>query len=120
MNLEQLKKANTDLIKEIKTESKILQNISRQIKTLSICQKIRCNNQKKLAKELYIAEGKMKILPTKDTKTYKQRTEKSLVEQNIKNLPKPQQAKILKRLLDIRAERQAKNTDRNKNLDNCR
>jgi len=117
MSSEELRKENLKIIKEIKDTDKMIAKLNSQVTTLIICQKLRRRKQKKLVRDLHIAEGKLIIIPMK--KEREKKTEKSLVKQNIKNLPKSQQAEMLKRLLAIRADRQMKNTEKNKNIDNC-
>ena len=111
MSLEDLKKENLGIIAEIKETNKKISKLSSQIAGAMICQKLMYKKQRELVRDLYIAEGKMIILPPKEAKKKYQKTQKSDVEQNIKNLPEAQQKEMLTRLLAIRAARQAKNTD---------
>jgi len=112
MDLQEMKKQNKRLIQEILDAEKELKQLRTQLTTLTICQKIRRRKQKKLVRNIYIAEGKVKVLSYKGKRKYQKKT-KTDIEISLEELSAYDQAEMLEHLLAIRKERQKSQNEKN-------
>lgn len=102
-----LKLDNTEISKDLSKVAKKVRVLTRNLAKYKIAKNILGSQQKKLVKDIYIAEGKVTILPMRKKRTSNQsiRAEKTMVEKTIEELPTSLQSEMLARLLAIRAER---------------
>jgi len=80
--------------------------LSRNLTKYKIGKKILGSQQKRLVREIFIAEGKVTVLPMQKKRSSHTNAQKSQVEKSIENLPEEKQAEMLEMLLAMRDDRQ--------------
>lgn len=105
--IKEMRLENADLSEDLAKVYKKIDILSRNLVKYKMGKKILGSQQKKLVRDIFIAEGKVTVLPMrKKNKSSNVKTEKSRVEKSIENLPEREQAEMLNMLLAMREDRQ--------------
>ena len=114
MEIQRLEDQNKLLSKKIISDKIKVQKLKSQWITLSLAIKQNSAKQRETVKKIFIAQGKITILPEKTEKKPYIKKIKTDIEKNISKLKSKDQDEMLRRLLAIREERR-KNEKNNKN-----